>query len=129
MAEIEKSIYFRGKIIPSAIQISQTQGPICVTPLLKSFSVNILSPFLILGPFSSATPKGCKKNLDFQMQNFMLNLLKKKSFKNIKYCKSSPDPEYSQCGYHLISFRFFPISGHFRTTQENQNQSSQSRKN
>ena len=48
----------------------------------------------------------------------------KKLIKKVKYLRSSPDPENYQCGHQqpYISFRFFPISGHFRITQENQNQ-------
>ena len=51
------------------------------------------------------------------MQNFMLNLLKKKKR---RFCRSSPDPENSRCG-HQQPYNFFSVFADFRTAQENQN--------
>ena len=67
-------------------------------------------------------PKNGKKQLDLQMWNFMSNLLKNKIDKN-KYSRSLLDTENCCCGNHqpYNFFRFFPISGHLQTTEENQN--------
>ena len=64
------------------------------------------------------------------MQIFLLTLLKKKSLKKIKYCRSSLDPKNSWCG-HQQPYNFFPafpVPGRFWITQENQNQSIRSGK-
>ena len=74
--------------------------------------------------------KDWKNQLDFQMQNFVLNILKKNSIKKIKYSRSSPDPENSRSGYQqpYNFFRFLLNSRHFQITQENPNQSIRNRK-
>ena len=60
-------------------------------------------------------------HLDVQILNFMLNLLRK-IVKKIEYSKSLLDSENYWCG-HQQSYNFFLIiSGHFRITQESQNQ-------
>ena len=52
----------------------------------------------------------------------MLNLLKqKKIIKEMEYSRSLSDPQNYWCGRQQ-PYNFFPISGHFRITQENQNQ-------
>ena len=56
---------------------------------------------------------------------------KKNSLKEIKYSRNSLDLENCWYGHqqpYIISFRFLQISGHFRITQENQNQLIQRRK-
>ena len=83
MAEIEKSIYFQGKIIPSAIQISQTQGPICVTPPLKSFSVNILSPLFDFGPIFKCYAQRMQKKFRFSDAEFYAQSFEKKNHSKI----------------------------------------------
>ena len=46
-------------------------------------------------------PKDGKNQLDFQIQNFMLNLLKK-IHKKIKYCSSSPSCYWGVCFFYLF---------------------------
>ena len=57
----------------------------------------------------------------------MLNLLKKKIIKKIEHSRSLTDPENYWRG-HQQPYNFFPISGHFPITQENENQLIRSRK-
>ena len=63
--------------------------------------------------------------LDFQILNFMMSSLKKKNDNNknkkLEYSRSLSDPENYWCA-HQQPYNFFPISGHFRITEENQNQ-------
>ena len=68
--------------------------------------------------------------LEFQIQNFMLNLLKKIHSKksNIQEALQALKIIGVAISSHIIFFLFFPISGHFRITQENQNQLIRSRK-
>ena len=47
--------------------------------------------------------------------------------KKTEYSRSFSDPESYWCG-HQQPYNFFPISGHFRITQGNQNQLIQSEK-
>ena len=55
------------------------------------------------------------------MQNFMLShLKKKKALRKLHFSRSSPDPENYRWDHQgVISFRFLPIFGHFKTSQEN----------
>ena len=64
------------------------------------------------------------------MRNFILNLFFKSLLKSMKYSRSLLDTENYRVAIssHIMSFRFLPISGHFLTTQGNQNQSIGSRK-
>ena len=63
--------------------------------------------------------------LDFQILNFMMSSLKKKNDNNknkkLEYSRSLSDPENYWCA-HQQPHNFFSISGHFRITEENQNQ-------
>ena len=53
------------------------------------------------------------------MHNFMLNLLKqKKLLKNMKYSRSSLDPENSQCD-HKQPYNFFSVFADFRIVPDN----------
>ena len=57
-----------------------------------------------------------KSQLDFQMQNIMLNLLKKKNaLKKFNSPRSSPDPENVWCG-HQQPFNFFSVFCRFPDT-------------
>ena len=62
-------------------------------------------------------PKDRKNQFDFQTQNFMLNLLRKKFFNKIKYSRSSPDPDFSQCNLQQ-PYTFFAVFVNFRTLAE-----------
>ena len=71
------------------------------------------------------------KELDLQMQNFILNVLKKKkSLKEIKYSRIRQTLKIIDAAISnpIISFWFLSIFGHFQITQENQNHLIQSRK-
>ena len=63
--------------------------------------------------------KDGKNQLNFQMQNFTLNLLKKEIIE-IKYSRSSLGPENFRYNHHQPC-NFFSLFVDFRTTQENQN--------
>ena len=76
------------------------------------------TPFLTLDPFLGAAPKHEKKATGFSDAEFMLNLLKKNSFRKIKYSRSSPDPENSQCD-HQQPFNFFSVFADFRRLSDN----------
>ena len=70
----------------------------------------------------STTPKRQMSQLDFQMQNFMMSLLKSKIKKsNILQARQIMKTLGVVISSHLFSFRFLKISRHLRTTQENQN--------
>ena len=70
----------------------------------------------------STTPKTQMNQLDFQMQNFMMSLLKSKIKKsNILQARQTMKTLGVVFSSHLFSFRFLKISRHLRTTQENQN--------
>ena len=62
--------------------------------------------------------KDGKNSLDFQIQNFMLNLLEKKSLKKPKYYRSSPGPENS-CSGNKQPYNFFSAFISFRTLPDN----------
>ena len=85
-----------------------------------------LTIFLILDLVLSATSKGWKKQLSFQIQNFTLDPLKEIVFKKIKYSRSAPGPENFWWGHqqpyncHII----FDLDWY----QEKQYQSNRSRK-
>ena len=96
-----------------------------VIPALVSF-LHILAIFFTLDLFLGATTKGQKKSIGFpDAELFMLNLLRKKIINKIKYSRSLSDPNFlgATISCDIISFRFLLISGHLRTTQENQNRS------
>ena len=70
----------------------------------------------------STTPKTQMNQLDFQMQNFMMSLLKSKIKKsNILQARQTMKTLGVVFSSHLFSFRFLKISRHLPTTQENQN--------
>ena len=59
------------------------------------------------------------KELDLQMQNFILNVLKKKKIiKRNQVLKNSPDPENYWRG-HQQSYNFFLVFVDFRTLPDN----------
>ena len=62
-----------------------------------------------------------KIRLDFQMQNFMLNFLKKNNYEksNILEALQTLKIFGVAISSNINSFRFLPISGHFRTSQKN----------
>ena len=56
------------------------------------------TPFFDFGPFLKGYSQPIeKKQLHFQMQNFMLNFMKKKLFENVHYSRSLPGPENCWC--------------------------------
>ena len=100
----------------------------------SSFSVFffVFGPtFLTLGPFLGATPL-CVKKTNYIFWKFILSwTFPKKNFQKISKNKKARqilkifDRAISS---HLISFRFLPFSGHFRTVPEHENRSTRSRK-
>ena len=93
----------------------------------SSFSYNIMTVDLLL----SATRKGWKEPIGFPdpelyAESFGKKIHSKKS--NIQEARQPQKIIGVAISSHIISFRFFPISRHFRITQENQNQLIRSRK-
>ena len=78
----------------SGLTVSCSSIKTCIIPVLVSFFVYFHTPFFDFGPVFKGDAQLMEKNLlNFQMQNFMLNLLKKKLFKNNHYSRSLLDPE------------------------------------
>ena len=78
------------------------------------FFFSFLDPLFIFGPTFRGHAKTIGRNqLDFQTQNFMLNLLKK-SVKKLHSSRSSSDPENSWCS-HQRPFNFFLVFANFWT--------------
>ena len=70
-------------------------------PLFQKPPIIVSDHFLTLELFSSAPPKDGKNQLDFQIQNFMLNLLKK-VHKKVKYSRSWPSSYWGVCSFYLF---------------------------
>ena len=88
--------------------------------------------FFDFGPiFKCHTQKMERINWISRCRTLYWIFCKKNSLKEIKYSRNSSDLENCWYGHqqpYIISFRFLPISRHFRITQENQNQLIQRRK-
>ena len=87
-----------------------------IIPSLVLFLHFLTIFFWLYTYFKVPQPKDGKNQLDFQTQNFMLNLLRKKFINKIKYSRSSPDPDFLgvTISNHVTSFRFLPISRHLQ---------------
>ena len=86
--------------------------------------------FLSLGPFLGATPLREKENRYSESKFYAGHFEKKKNFNISKNKKARPTLKTfgGAISSHLISFRFLPFSGHFRTVLEHQKRLIGSRK-
>ena len=73
----------------------------------------LLTIVLTLDLFSSATLKEWKKSIGFQMQNFMLNLLKK------KFIKKKSNIQEARQTLKIIGYNLFQVFADFRTHSDN----------
>ena len=77
-----------------------------LVPLFEKILLILSDHFFDFGPVFKCHTKDGKNSLDFQIQNFILNLLGKKSLKKPKYYRSSPGPENS-CSGSKQPYNFF----------------------